>query len=529
MAGRQALDAVIVGAGLSGLYMLHRLLGQGMSARVYEAAPEVGGTWYLNRYPGARCDVESFDYSYSFDEDLQQEWSWSERYPAQPEMLRYLRHVADRFELRRHITFGARVRAAHYHDGCWTVRTERGEEAVGRFCIMATGCLSIPKEPDIPGLGEFAGEVHRTMDWPAHMDLSGQRVGVVGTGSSGVQVIPILAEQARHLTVFQRTPAFCVPANNGPLDPGTEREVKAAYAERRRHNRRSQVGFVRDDNPRAAFEVGERQRRDEYARRWEMGGFALLGAFADLLTDQRANDTAAEFIRAKIRDTVNNPDVAERLLPWGYPVGAKRLCVGTGYYETFNRDDVTLVDLAKAPLETVTAAGVRTREREHRLDTLVLATGFDAMTGALERIDIRGRDGLALADRWAHRPHSYLGLGVAGFPNLFIIAGPGSPSVLTNMVTAIEQHVEWTADCLAYLRGRGHRSIEPAIEAEDAWTAHLDEVAGQTLFPRAPSWYTGANVPGKPRVFMPYAGGLATYEETCQDVAAQGYRGFILT
>jgi cyclohexanone monooxygenase len=524
-------DVVVVGAGFSGLCVLHRFLADGLTVRVFESAPEVGGAWYWNRYPGARCDVESRDYSFSFDDDLQQEWRWTERYAPQPEILAYLRHVTDRFGLRPHISFGTAVSAVH-HDAeraMWTVRTAGGEEVTARFCVMATGCLSVPKEPELPGLAHFRGPVYRTARWPsAEVDFSGSRVGVVGTGSSGVQVIPAIAGQARHLTVFQRTPAFVTPARNRPVTAEADLEMKAGYAERRRQNRLSRSGMAREISTRSALEADEELLASVYGRRWDMGGFAILGAFADLLVDRRANDTAAAFIRSKIREIVRDPDVAARLMPWDYPVGARRLCVGTDYYETYNRDNVTLVDLRDTPVESVTATGVRTSRHHHDLDCLVLATGFDAITGALTRIDIRGRDGVVLAEKWRDGPRTYLGLGTSGFPNLFILVGPGSPAVLTNMVTSIEQQVEWISACVRHLRAGGHHTIEPTPEAENQWMDHVGQIAGATLFSKAASWYSGANVPGKPRVFMPYAGGLDTYERICDEVAEQGYRGFVL-
>ncbi|MBQ6640215.1 MAG: NAD(P)/FAD-dependent oxidoreductase [Saccharopolyspora sp.] len=527
----ELLDAVVVGAGFSGLYMLHKLRAQGLSVRVLEAGSDVGGTWYWNRYPGARCDVESVDYSYSWDEQLQQEWEWTERYPAQPEIQRYLAHVADRFDLRRDISFDTRVTAAHYDEDTarWTVHREGRDPLVSRFCIRDTGCLSVPQTPRLPGLADFRGPVHHTGTWPeSGVDFSGQRVGVVGTGSSGIQAIPVLAEQARHLTVFQRTPNFSVPAMNGPLDAETLRQVKATYPERRRKARASPSGVDRGDTEQNAVDVDEHERRQEFENRWGKGGFSLLGAYADLMLDQRANDAVAGFVRDKIREVVDDPDTAERLLPRDHPLGAKRICVDTGYFETYNRDDVSLVDLLESPLETVTADGVRAGGTEHELDALVLATGFDAMTGALNRIDVRGRRGQQLARRWDAGPRTYLGLGVAGFPNMFILAGPGSPSVLTNMVTSIEQHVEWTARCIEYLDTNGYRTIEAEAEAEREWVAHVNEMAAETLFPRANSWYLGANVPGKQRVFMPYVGGLTLYEQKCEEVAAAGYSGFVV-
>jgi len=525
-------DAVIVGAGFAGLYMLHRLRGLGLSARVYEAASDVGGTWYWNRYPGARCDVESVDYSYSFSDELQQEWRWSERYAAQPEILRYINHVADRFDLRRDIQFETRVTAAVFDEETnqWAIRTDRGDRVSAAFCITAVGCLSTAQVPQYEGLSTFAGKWYHTGNWPHEgVDFTGQRVGVIGTGSSGIQSIPIIAQQAAHLFVFQRTPNFTVPAHNAPLDPLSEQQVKANYAERRRGNRESHSGFMVPRNEQSALAAMPDERQGAYEARWARGGFGFLSAFSDVAINKEANDTAAAFIRAKIHDTVRDPAVAEALSPKDHPVGAKRLPLETGYHDTYNRDNVTLVDVRDAPIEAITPTGLRTRDATYALDSLVFATGFDAMTGALLSMDIRGRGGYALGEKWAAGPRTYLGLMVAGFPNLFIITGPGSPSVLSNMIVSIEQHVDWITDCLAYLRTHQFVSIEANADAEDAWVGHANEVANFTLYPSANSWYIGANIPGKPRIFMPYVGGVGVYRRKCDDVAAKGYEGFALT
>jgi cyclohexanone monooxygenase len=527
----QQHDAVVVGAGFAGLYALHRLRQLGLSVRAFEAGGGVGGTWYWNRYPGARCDVESLDYSYSFSHELQQEWAWSERYASQPEILRYLEHVADRFDLRRDVQLRTRVTSAAFDEqaGRWEIVTDRGA-ASARFCVLATGCLSVPQAPDLPGLADFQGRQFHTARWPHEgVDFTARRVGVVGTGSSGVQSIPLIARQAAHLFVFQRTPSFCVPAWNAPLDPERERQVKDAYAEYRRQARESRVGFVVPTNAAPALQVDAEARRQAYESSWARGGLGFAATFPDLLLNRDANDTAAEFVRARIRDVVRDPAVADALTPRAYPVGAKRLCVDTDYYATFNRDNVTLVDLRQSPLEGVTAQGIRTRDREYALDDLVLATGFDAMTGAVLKIDLRGRGGLELRRKWANGPRAYLGLAVAGFPNLFLITGPGSPSVISNMIVSIEQHVDWIADCIAHLRSRGLGRIEAVAEAEDAWAAHVNEIGNLTLYPLADSWYVGANVPGKPRALMPYLGGVGLYRQTCAAVAAKGYEGFILS
>jgi cation diffusion facilitator CzcD-associated flavoprotein CzcO len=531
--GETEVDAVIVGAGFSGLYMLHRLRNLGISARVFEAGDGVGGTWYWNRYPGARVDIESQEYCYSFSDELSDEWRWSERYAAQPELLRYLNHVADRFDLRRDIQFATRVESAVFNEttGRWTVRTDRGQTLAARFCIMATGCLSVPKEPDFEGVETFKGPSYHTARWPHEgVDFTGQTVAVIGTGSSAIQSIPQIAEQAKHVYVFQRTPNFSVPAHNGPIDPAVVADWKAHRVEYRQKAREGGFAiFQVDPQEGLALEATEEQRRAAYEDRWARGGFSLLGAYADLIMDKKANDTAAEFVREKIRGIVDDPLVAEKLAPKSFPIGSKRMCVDTGYYQTFNRDNVSLIDLHEEPIETITPRGLHTSKTDYAVDSIVYAIGFDAMTGALGKIDIRGRRGVSLKDEWSHGPRTYLGLMMAGFPNLFIITGPGSPSVLCNMAVAIEQHVEWVSDCIGWLRDRQLGSIEASAEAQDAWVAHVNEVAEATVYPLANSWYIGANVPGKPRVFMPYIGGFPAYRQTCEDVAAKGYEGFRLT
>ena len=525
-------DAVIVGAGFAGMYMLHRLRQQGMTARVLEAGSGVGGTWYWNRYPGARCDVDSMEYSYQFSEELQQDWEWTERFAAQPEILRYAEHVADRFDLRRDIAFATRVTGAAFdeHAGRWTVRTDRGEELSGQFLIMATGCLSSTNTPDFPGLDTFAGDVFHTGRWPTDgVAFAGRRVGVIGTGSSGVQSIPIIAAQAEALTVFQRTAAWVVPARNEPLDPDVQAAIKADYPAFREANSQMIVAFgsryPSNDVSVLAVDPDEQQRQLE--ARWNHGGLQFMGAFNDLMFDLAANAVAADFVRAKIHEIVDDPAVADLLSP-DTLIGCKRLCLGTDYYETYNRPNVTLVDVGTEPIAEIVPGGVRVGDEVHELDTLVLATGFDAMTGALAAIDIRGRDGLALRDAWSAGPRTYLGLGVVGFPNLFTISGPGSPSVLTNMVVSIEQHVDWIAGCTAHLRDQGLATIEATLPAQDAWVEFVNAVAGMTLYPSCNSWYLGANVPGKPRVFMPLIG-FPTYAEQCAAVAAKGYEGFTLS
>jgi cation diffusion facilitator CzcD-associated flavoprotein CzcO len=528
------LDALIIGAGFSGMYQLHGLRDRlGLSALVLEAGEGVGGTWYWNRYPGARCDSESHSYGYTFSEALQRDWEWSERYPEQPEILRYLNHVADRFELRRDIRFGARVAAAHY-DGAanlWRVRTEQGEAFAARYLITGVGCLSTANVPAIPGLESFAGRRLHTGEWPHEgVDFSGQRVGLIGTGSTGIQAAPVIAETAAHLTVFQRTANYSVPARNAPLTAEFRRHVKENFAQIRQAMRETTNGHPFRIADRSAFDVTPEERLAIFEAAWEKGGLQFRAAFRDLLTDLAANRTAADFIKAKIHEIVRDPATAALLADIDHPYAAKRPPIDSDYFETFNRDNVTLVDLRAAPIERITPACLRTARAEYPLDILVFATGFDAMTGPLLWMDIRGEAGVSLREAWAGGPQSYLGLSVAGFPNFFTITGPGSPSVLCNMPIAIEQHVEWITDCIAHLRNQGIGRIAPTPEAVESWGAAVQAAAEATLLPQAASsWYLGANVAGKPRVFMPYAGGMARYRAICDEVAAAGYQGFDLT
>jgi cyclohexanone monooxygenase len=526
---RADYDAVVVGAGFAGLYMLYRLRQLGMTARAYEAGAGVGGTWYWNRYPGARCDVESLQYSYSFSDELQQEWEWTERYPAQAEILRYIEHAAERFDLKRDIQFETRVNTAVFDEATklWRVETDKGDRVAARFCIMATGALSAAKKPEMPGLEDFQGRWYHTGSWPHEpVDFTGQRVAVIGTGSSGIQTIPVVAQQAAQLYVFQRTPNFSIPAWNEPLTPERQAEWKANYPEHRARARDTRSGILYEYSQRGTFDVGEAERQAEYERRWGRGGANYTHAFNDIFVKPEANEAAADYVRSRIRSIVQDPKVAEALVPKDHPIGTKRICVDTDYYDSFNRDNVTLVDVRRTPIQTVTREGLRTTERDYAVDSIIFATGYDAVTGALDRIGIQGRSGEMLRDKWHGGPKTYLGIMMAGFPNLFIITGPGSPSVLTNVVVAIEQHVGFVADCLAHLQSHGIATIEAEPEAEENWVAHVNEVADRTLFPVANSWYMGANVPGKPRVFLPYVGGFGNYTRICEDVARDGYRGF---
>lgn len=524
-------DAVVVGAGFGGLYMLHRLRREGFAALAFEAGDDVGGTWYWNRYPGARCDVESLEYSYGFDEALQQEWEWSERYAGQPEILRYAQHVAERFDLRRHIRFATRVTAAAFDErhARWHVRTDHGDEVAARFLIMATGCLSATNVPDLEGMDRFAGPIFHTSRWPAEgVDFGGQRVGVIGTGSSAVQAVPIIARQASELVVFQRTANYVIPARNRPLDPEEQAAVKREYAAFRARNRAMPGGFgaAFPWNATSVFDVDPEERERELEWRYQQGGFVILGAFGDTTFSLEANAFPADFVRRKIRQIVRDPEVAALLTP-KQAFGCKRLCLDTGYLETFNLPHVRLVDVSGSPIERLTEKGVVTGGQLYELDALVMATGFDAMTGAVLRVDLRGRGGRTIQQAWAEGPSTYLGLGVPGFPNLFMVTGPGSPSVLANMFVAIEQHVDWIVECLEYLGNGGYRTIEATDQAAEEWVAHVNEVASGTLFPTCNSWYLGANIPGKRRVFMPLPG-FPPYAARCEEVAAAGYEGFAL-
>jgi cyclohexanone monooxygenase len=523
-------DAVVIGAGFAGMYMLHRLRGLGFSCRVIEAGKGVGGTWYWNRYPGARCDVESVQYSYQFDPRLEQEWEWTERYATQPEILRYANHVADRYDLRRDIQFETRVTKATFDDAgnVWRIETDKGDRVVARFLVTAMGCLSAPNTPKIGGLADFKGSTYHTGNWPHEgVDFTGKTVGVIGTGSSAIQSIPIMARQAKHLTVFQRTANYTIPAHNAPLDPAYVAEVKANYRAMRQRAKSLPAGIDLKVNMASAIETPEAERRRQYQERWDYGGLGFAAAFSDLLLNEQSNKTAADFVRAKIREIVKDPKTAEILSPKNI-IACKRLCVDTGYWETFNRPNVSLVDVSEQPIDRITPTGLRHDGHDYAFDCLVLATGFDAMTGALLRVDIRGRGGVTLKERWSEGPKTYLGLTVAGFPNLFTITGPGSPSVLTNMLPSIEQHVDWIADCLAAVRDKRASVIEPVEQAQEDWVAHVGSAAGITLRSTCSSWYVGANIPGKPRVFMPYIGGLPAYIERCEAVVAKDYEGFAI-
>ena len=524
------VDVVVVGAGFAGLYMLYRLRGLGLQVQVIEAGSDVGGTWFWNRYPGARCDVESMEYSYSFSEELQQEWDWTERYATQPEILRYINHVADRFDLRRDVQFNTRVRSAIFDEatGRWTVTTEKGQIVNTQFCVMATGCLSAAKPPEIKGRDLFKGSTYHTGLWPHEpVDFTGKTVGVIGTGSSGVQTIPEVAKQAHQLFVFQRTPTFSLPAGNRPLKEAEVQEIKQNYIDLRKRAKVSPTGVASYPLPTlSALEATPQERELAYEFRWQAGGTAYTRTYKDIMLLAAANETAADFARRKIQSRVKNPELAEKLTPRDIYIGTKRLCLDTQYFETFNKDNVSLVDIRSTPIQEITEAGVKTSVAEYKLDALIYATGFDAITGAILNIDIQTSSGLTLAEKWHAGPLTYLGLMTAGFPNLFMVTGPGSPSVLSNVIVSIEQHVEWISDCIQHLTANSCAQIEATQAAENTWVEHVNQLASATLFLNANSWYLGANVPGKPRVFMPYVGGVGRYREECTAIANNGYTGF---
>lgn len=523
-------DIIIVGAGWAGMYMLYKARKMGLNARVIEAEPEVGGTWYRNRYPGLRCDVESLEYSMSFSDELQQEWSWSEKFASQPEILEYARYLAKKFDLRKDIQFNTRVESATYDEASktWQVNTSRDENFTCQYCVMATGALSVPKTPDIPGVSDFKGEVYYSTDWPHEkVDFTGKKVGVIGTGSTGIQIIPIVAEECDELYVFQRTPSYSLPAHNKPMDPEYETVVKQNYKEHRQFAKKSFGGapFVNPDL--SALQVSPAERYRVYKELYNRGApFAFQSAFNDILISEDANRTAAEFAENEIRKRINDPELADILIPKDQYIGTRRLCIDTNYYETYNKDHVNLVSILQHPIKHFTAEGIQTSERLYKLDSIIFATGYDALTGALLNMNITGKKGIALSDKWKDAPATNLGVMVSGFPNMFIVTGPGSPSVLSNVIVSIEQHVDWISDCIGHVRSQGKSCIETTEEAETTWMQHVTDLSNATLFPRGNSWYLGANIPGKPRFFMVYVGGVGTFREICNKVANSGYEGF---
>ena len=529
---KPALETIVVGAGFAGLYQLYKLRQLGLQTIVFEAGADVGGTWYWNRYPGARCDVESMAYSYSFSEELEQDWVWTERYASQPEILKYARHVAERFDLKKDIRFNTRVLKAIFDENnhLWSVTTSNNETFNARFVIMALGCLSSPHLPSIPGLDTFKGNCYHTGFWPHEkVDFTGETVGVIGTGSSATQAIPLIAKKAKHLTVFQRTANFSIPAWNKPLAKEIQQQWKDNYRKLRVEAEQSSSGIINMDSDQNAADLTDSQQQSELERRWKYGGLIMWNAFADIMKNEASNNLVSDFVHKKIREVVKDPATADLLCPRNYPLGSKRLCVDTNYYETFNRPNVILADINSYPIQEITATGIETNAEFYELDSIVLATGFDAMTGPMLNIDIRGSDDTLLNEKWVEGPQTYLGLTIAGFPNLFMITGPGSPSVLSNVLLAIEQHVDWITDCLQYMADNQISMIEPTHKAERDWVRHVNEVAEDTLYVRGDSWYMGANIPGKPRVFMPYVGGADKYRQICENVAHNKYHGFSLS
>lgn len=526
-------DVVIVGAGFAGMYQLHKLRQQGMTAHVYETGDDVGGTWFWNRYPGARVDIESHHYSFSFDKDLQQEWDWKERYSPQPELLKYAQHVAERFDLRKDISFSTKVTAMDWDDEArtWTVTTDPGEPVTCRYVILATGTLSVPQKPKFEGLEDFKGELYYTSSYPKEgVDLSGKKVGVIGTGSSGLQTITAIAPEVGELTVYQRTPSYSMPAHNHELTDEDRQKVKANYDEIRTKDFAAGVGF--DDGQSAnvnAADLPPDEVRAQQDKFYEYGGLAYGFSYGDILINPQTNDSFAEYVREKIRERVNDPKLAEKLTPRTYPICSKRMCVDTGYFEVYNQENVELVDIHEQPIEKFVENGIVAGGNLREHDLIILATGFDAMTGAITNIDITA-GGEKLGDKWAHGPHTYLGLFSSGYPNLLMITGPQSPSVLTNMMTSIEYHVDWISRLLKDMKDAGLSKIDARPEAEEQWVKANNDIAATTLMPQANSWYMGANIPGKERVFMPFVGGHDTYTAICEGIAVAGnYHGFRLT
>ena len=525
------MDAVVIGAGFAGLYATYKLREKGYTFRAFEQGSDVGGTWYWNRYPGAGSDSESWVYSFSFSEELEQDWTWSSRFPRQPEILAYLQHVADRFDLKSFFDFNSRVDSANYDQTkqIWKVRTEDGSVVFADYLITAVGCLSAAQLPDIPGRDDFKGERYHTGQWPRNkkVNFTGKKVGIIGTGSSGIQAIPVVAEEAEHLAVFQRTPNFSVPARNRELLPDEVAQIKRDIKEIREFCKWSTIGQNYDFKDGDALSLSPQEIDRQLEKDWQKGGFQwMFGNYADLVFDPSANKIAADFVRKKIRATVKDPKLAAKLLPTDHPIGTKRLPLDDGYFETFNRSNVSLVDLRETPIDKILAEGVQTTDHFYKLDSLIFATGFDALTGPLNRIAIRGEKGELLKEKWRDGPKTYLGVAVPGFPNMFMITGPGSPSVLGNMPTSIEQHVDWICDCIGHMKKNGFKVIDAVTRAEKNWSQHVKDLADETLFPRTDSWYVGANIPGKPRVFLPYAGGFGTYRKLCDEIANKGYEGF---
>lgn len=526
------VDVLIVGAGFAGLRALHTLRGMNLDVELIEASDGIGGVWFHNGYPGARCDVESYDYSYGFSPELEQEWRWSERYATQPEILRYVNHVADRFDLRQHIHLETRMTSAVFDEVTerWTVTAETGRIWSSRYLVLCMGQLSKPKSPDYPGEDGFKGRILHSGEWPKRpVDLAGKRVGIIGTGSSGMQMTPVIAREASHLVVFQRTPNYSIPAANAPVTDAEDRMVKAAYGDRRQQARNSPTGLGFLPNRVSALDASPDERETVYEAAWNRLGFGFALAYYDILLSKPANDTAADFIQRKIAAKVSDPAVRAKLTPSGHPFAARRPSVDSGYFEAFNRENVELADIRETPIIEFTPEGIRTTEKLHELDVVIFATGFDAFTGSLLKPEIVGRGGVTLREAWADGPQTYLGVAVAGFPNMLIAAGPGSPSLLSNVLLSIEQHIDWFAGLIAYMDKRGHGTFEAEPDAQRDWVAHVNKRAEETLYMSTNSYYNGAEMAGKPRVFMPYSGGVRGYRRIMERTAEGRYPGFRLS
>ena len=522
------VDVTIIGAGFAGISALHKFKNQGLNTNLFEAGNGIGGTWYFNKYPGARCDTQSMEYSFQFSEKLQQEWEWSEKYATQPEILRYLNHTVDLFNLRQHIKLNTRIKELYWDNinSVWKVKTSDNEIILSHYVVMATGCLSKPNYPEIEGMKSFSGEVYHTSKWPDESpDFKGKKVGIIGTGSSGIQCIPLIAKEASHLTVFQRTPNYTVPARNKPLDDNFVESIKSRYQEFRKDNYKLGFGLSLPLNDVSALDVSEEERHKQFEIQWQNGGLGFLTAFNDIIFNMDANKHAQDFIRNKINSIVDDKKTAKLLSP-STPVACKRLCVDTDYYQTYNLPNVNLIDIKETPIDSIKTNGLLIGEEIHQLDTLIIATGFDAMTGSIMNIDIRGKNGLSIKEKWVNGPSTYLGIATSGFPNLFMITGPGSPSVLSNMVPSIEQHVNWISECIDYLQKHKYQKIEVEIEAEEKWTDELLNISDGTIYPHCNSWYLGSNIEGKKQVFTAYLG-VPPYIEHCENVVKDGYNGFV--
>lgn len=527
----EIVDAVVIGAGFAGLRALYRLRSMGKNVAVLEASEGVGGVWFHNGYPGARCDVESYDYSYSFSPELEQEWRWSERYATQPEILRYINHVADRFDLRKDIRFNTFMEEARYDEKAarWTIRSKDGRVWSAQYFVMCVGQLSSPKAPNYPGQSEFKGEIIHSAVWPKHkVEFAGKRVAIIGTGSSGMQMTPIIAKEAKHLTVFQRTANFSIPASNAPVSDEEDRLVKATYRERREQAWNSPTGLGFKPNKQSALDVSQEERDKVYEAAWNRLGYGFALSYFDILLSKPANDTAAEFIRKKIASVINDPLVREKLVPKGHAFAARRPSVDSGYFQAFNRDNVELADVRESPIVEFTSDGIRTTAKAHAFDMIIFATGFDAFTGSLLKPNIVGRAGRTLRDKWSAGPITQLGVSVSEFPNMLIVVGPGSPSLLSNVMVSTEEQIDWLAELIRHMDSHQIVEFEAESDAEISWVAHVNERAKETLYMTADSYYNGAEVAGKPKVFMPYSGGVRGYRRILQKCAQEGYSGFAL-